>query len=117
MVRFSEMLLRKLHQNEISSISDNYQFNSKDKQSFDWWLNVRIYGESREKFFPPGSFESALNIVDNAKEVVSPLNFSFWDAVNEGILAALQFEASELSKITMQLNNIFEEDLEQNDYL
>ncbi len=114
---FKVMLLRKLQQEEISSISDKYQFNNDDKQSFDWWLNVRIYGESRKRFFPPGSFESALNIVDDAKEGFSPLHFSFWDAVNEGISAAIQLEASELSKITKQLSNIFEEDLEQNDYM
>tara|TARA_B100000315_G_scaffold158856_1_gene147433 strand:- start:1214 stop:1549 length:336 start_codon:yes stop_codon:yes gene_type:complete len=111
------MLLRKLHQDEISSISDKYQFNFSDKQSLDWWLKIRIYGESRGRVFPPGSFESALNIVDDAKERFSPLHFSFWDAVNEGISAAIQLEASEISKITKQLNNIFEEDLEQNDYL
>lgn len=111
------MLLRKLHQDEISNISDKYQFNYDDKKSFDWWLNARIYGESRETFFPPGSFESAINIVDNAKEGFSPLHFSFWDAVNEGISLALQFEDAELSKITKQLNNVYEEDLELNDYM
>lgn len=112
------MLLRKLQQNEINSISDKYNFNKNDKQVFDWWLNVRIYGESREKYFIQGSFESALNIIDDAKEGFSPLHFSFWDAVNEGIsVAALSFEDAELSKITVQLNTIYEEDLAINDYI
>lgn len=117
MVNFKEMLLRKLNQEEITNISDKYRFNYKDKQIFDWWLNVGIYGESRNKYYPQGSLENALNNVDNAREGFSPLHFSFLDAVNEGISVAIQFEADDISKIIMQLNNIFEEDLTINDYL